>query len=197
MALTSTASADTTFGRTVGQILRVNYAGEYGAIRIYRAQIAVARLLHPSVAPFLSETVVHEQRHAAQFRSLMPARATRPCGATPLWGLGGTFLGLLTGLMGTDAMMICTEAVERTVHAHLNRQLAWLGGRDTELSRVIAAIRDEEMGHHDTAHGLRAAGGRFGRALDGAVAGLTGLLIWCSTYGALTRMKTALGGEAA
>jgi len=73
------------FDRTVRQILRVNYAGEYGAIRIYGAQIALARLFHPKVAGFLEETVSHERRHAHAFRALMPARATRPCGATPLW----------------------------------------------------------------------------------------------------------------
>lgn len=190
-AVTLAPGTERGFGRTVAQILRVNYAGEYGAIRIYRAQIAVARLLYPAVAAFLEETVAHEVRHAARFRGLMPARATRPCGATPLWGLGGTALGLLTGLMGPNAMMICTEAVERTVHTHLGRQIDWLGGRDAELVRVIAEIRDEEVGHHDRARARKTADGRLLLALDGFVAALTRALIWCSTYGALTRMQSA------
>lgn len=124
------------FDRAVRQILRVNYAGEYGAIRIYDAQIAIARRLHPAVAGFLADTVVHERRHAGAFRALMPARRTRPCAMTPLWGIGGTLLGFSTALMGTNAMMICTEAVERTVHAHLNEQLALLGGRDARNWRA-------------------------------------------------------------
>src|SRR5262249_48847304 len=126
------------------------------------------------------------------FRTLMAPRGTRPCAMTPFWGIGGSLLGLLTGLMGPSAMMICTEAVERTVHAHLNKQLAYLGARDAELVRTIAAIRDEEVGHHDDAHALRMGRGAFLDAIDGAVAGLTWLLIWCSTYGALTRMRNGI-----
>jgi ubiquinone biosynthesis monooxygenase Coq7 len=122
----------------------------------------------------------------------MPDRATRPCGATPLWGVGGSFLGAITGLMGANAMMVCTEAVERTVHAHLSRQLAFLGDRDRQLAQTIAAIRDEEVGHHDEAQDLRTRRGPMLKALDWAVAKLTAFLIWCSTYGALTRMKNAI-----
>jgi 3-demethoxyubiquinol 3-hydroxylase len=189
-ALASPKDERQIFARTVRQILRVNYAGEYGAIRIYGAQIWLSRQLGRPEAAFLEDTVAHEREHAAAFRSLMPARATFPCAMTPLWGTGGSVLGLVTALMGVDAVMVCTEAVERTVHAHLNRQLAWLNGRDPELSGVIAAIRDEEVGHHDGAVALKRGEGL--RWLDAAVAGLTGALIWCSTYGALTRMKDAI-----
>ena len=192
MSVALTAGEARLFNRTVAQILRVNYAGEYGAIRIYGAQIAVARRLFPTLSPFLEETVRHERRHADAFRALMPARRTRPCAMTPVWGIGGSLLGLLTGLFGANAMMVCTEAVERTVHAHLNKQLSYLGGRDAELARIIAAIRDEEVGHHDEAQARQTAHGAGLRALDAAVAGLTAALIWCSTYGALTRMKSTL-----
>jgi 3-demethoxyubiquinol 3-hydroxylase len=180
------------FSRTVSRILRVNYAGECGAIRIYGAQIFVARRLHPSVVPFLVETIAHERRHAATFRELMWPRGTRPCRAMPVWGAGGTLLGLFTGLLGINAIMICTEAVERTVHTHLNKQLAFLGERDTVLSDAIRAIRDEEVGHHDRAHDGRTSFGFFARVLDTLVAGATSLLIWCSTYGALTRLRSKL-----
>ena len=180
------------FSRTVSRILRVNYAGEYGAIRIYGAQIFVARRLHPAVVPFLVETLSHERRHAATFRELMWPRGTRPCRAMPVWGMGGTLLGLLTGLLGVNAIMICTEAVERTVHAHLNKQLGFLGERDPVLSDAIRAVRDEEVGHHDHAHATRTSFGPAARALDAFVAGTTRLLIWCSTYGALTRMRQAV-----
>lgn len=78
------------FSRIVSRILRVDYAGEYGAIRIYGAQIFVARRLHPTVVPFLVETADHERRHAATFRELMWPRGTRPCRAMPVWGVGGT-----------------------------------------------------------------------------------------------------------
>jgi 3-demethoxyubiquinol 3-hydroxylase len=182
------------FDRTVRQILRLNYAGEYGAARSCGAQIALARLFHPKVAGFLEDTVSHERRHAHAFRTLMPVRATRPCGATPLWGLGGSLLGALTGLMGANAMLTCTEAVKRTVHAHLNKQLEFLGGWDAELYRTNTAIRDEAVGRHDAAQARQTRAGPLLRALDSIVTGLTAFLIWCSTYGALTRMKHAIAG---
>lgn len=180
------------FSRTVSRILRVNHAGEVGAIRIYGAQIWIARRLHPDLLPFLEETVAHERRHAATFRELMWPRGTRPCGALPLWGLGGAVLGLLTALIGTNAIMICTEAVERAVHAHLNAQLAFLGERDPVLSDAVRAVRDEEVGHHDRAHAARTSFGPLARLLDAFVAGTTTLLIWCSTYGAPSRMRRKL-----
>jgi 3-demethoxyubiquinol 3-hydroxylase len=180
------------FNKTVRQILRVNYAGEYGAIRIYRAQIAVSRVLTPTIVPFLSETILHEYKHADTFRSLMPARATRPCGATPLWGVGGTALGLITGVLGIDAMMVCTEAVERVVHAHLGKQIEWLGGKDAELVSAITLIRDEEEGHREFAHEKRELRTAFLSGLDAFVAAVTAFLIWIATYGDLTRMRSSL-----
>ena len=119
---------------TIGQILRVNHAGEYGAIRIYEAQIAL-RGRDQALSAFLRNTVAHEREHCRRFRALMPSRGTQPCGALPLWGLGGVALGAVTALLGPNAVLICTEAVERTVHRLLEEQLAWLGERDIELSK--------------------------------------------------------------
>lgn len=175
------------FERNVSRFLRVNHAGEYGAIRIYAAQIAVARRLRPHMVPFLEETLSHERRHLARFRALMPKRGTRPCGALPLWGIGGSSLGLFTALLGANAMAICTEAVERTVHKHLNAQIAWLAKRDPEFETAIRDIRDEEMGHLSEATGLRTRSGWSARVLDAFVSFVTRSLIWCSTYGAASR----------
>jgi Ubiquinone biosynthesis protein COQ7 len=77
---------------------------------------------------------------------------------------GGHGVGFVTALMGTNAVMICTEAVERAVHAHLNAQLVFLGGRDPVLGDAVRAVRDEEVGHHDRAHDARTAFGPFARA---------------------------------
>ncbi|HEY1632690.1 MAG TPA: demethoxyubiquinone hydroxylase family protein [Rhizomicrobium sp.] len=177
------------YRRAIQRILRVNHAGEYGAIRIYRAQMAAARFTAPALLPFLRETLGHEREHLAAFRELMWPRGASPCGAMPLWGLGGTALGLFTGLLGRDAILICTESVERTVRAHLNEQLEWLGTRDPVLSEAIARIDAQEQGHLHGARARQARRSAFGRALDRFVAAMTGLLIWCSTYGALTRMR--------
>ena len=60
---------------TVARIVRVNHAGEFGAIRIYSAQIAVAARRYPDVAPALADMLAHEKKHCAAFRAAMPERA--------------------------------------------------------------------------------------------------------------------------
>jgi 3-demethoxyubiquinol 3-hydroxylase len=71
----------------IARILKVNHAGEYGAIRIYRAQVLVARRFYPDVVAFLEETLAHEINHCAMFRNAMPTRDVRPCRATVLWAM--------------------------------------------------------------------------------------------------------------
>jgi ubiquinone biosynthesis monooxygenase Coq7 len=170
-------------------ILRVDHAGEAGAIRIYRAQIAVARRLAPDLVPMLETALADEIGHRDGFAGQMRDRAIIPCDMLPLWGVGGTLLGLATGLLGRNAILTCTEAVERTVHRHMNDQIAWLATRDAGLSVMIAAIRDQEIDHLDRAV---SAGGARPRWLDRTIAGATELLVWVSTYGASARLAKAL-----
>jgi len=77
---------------TIARILKVNHAGEYGAIRIYRAQLWLARRLYPDVVAFLEETLGHEIEHCAMFRNAMPRLNARPCQIMTLWGNGGLAL---------------------------------------------------------------------------------------------------------
>jgi ubiquinone biosynthesis monooxygenase Coq7 len=176
---------------TISRILRVNHAGELGAINIYAAQIALARR-DDDLRAFLSETLSHEREHARQFLALMPDRQTRPCGAMPLWGLGGAFLGVITGLLNRNAVLICTEAVERTVHRHLDDQLAWLADRDPVLSATIRQIQTQELGHLQFALEGQSAKSLLGRALDSLIVAATETLIWLSTYGASAKMARDL-----
>ncbi len=179
--------------RTLIDILRVDHAGEYGAIRIYGAQIAIARRIAPDLVPLLEHALGDERRHCATFAANLAARNVRPCDMLPLWGIGGALLGAITSLFGHDAILVCTEAVERTVHQHMDEQVAWLAGRDPALSQTIAAIRDEEIAHLDGAvTARRAASGIFLRMLDAIVAAATEALVWLSTYGASSRMRTRI-----
>lgn len=179
---------------TIKRIVRVNHAGEYGAIRIYSAQIALARRLWPDVVPALEKMLADEIDHCDKFHAAMPARASRPCRIMQLWSLGGVVLGAVTALMGRRTIWICTAAVEETVHRHLDEQLHFLVGRDAELHAVILGIRAEELDHlhHAEAelHGERE--GPAGRALRSAIAGVTEVLIWLSTWGDSSRMARAL-----
>jgi ubiquinone biosynthesis monooxygenase Coq7 len=179
--------------QTLIDILRVDHAGEYGAIRIDGAQIAIARRVAPDLVSLLEHALGDERRHCATFAANLAERSVRPCDMLPLWGIGGTFLGAITSLFGHDAILVCTEAVERTVHRHMDEQVAWLATRDPILSQTIAAIRDEEIAHLDGAvTARRAASGIFLRMLDAIVAAATEALVWLSTYGVSSRMRARI-----
>lgn len=167
--------------QTVEQILRVDHAGECGAIRIYRSQISIARRLHPACVAALEEMLVHELRHFQTFDRLLTARGVRPCYALPFWMVGGWLLGTLTALLGERAIWVCTAAIENTVNQHLDHQVAVLAANDPEALEAVDSIRRDEEQHED--HAVRHGGEGSGlyRVLRWFVKGVTSLAIWMST----------------
>jgi 3-demethoxyubiquinol 3-hydroxylase len=177
---------------TIARIVRVNHAGEYGAIRIYSAQIGVASRLYPDVVPALAEMLGHERAHCAAFYGAMPARGSRPCRVMSLWGLGGSLLGFLTALLGRQGIWVCTAAVEAAVHRHLDDQLHFLQGRDAELHAIILSIREEELAHlHHAETHLHQPTARQ-HLLRSTISVVTDALIWLSTWGDSGRMARDL-----
>jgi 3-demethoxyubiquinol 3-hydroxylase len=168
---------------TVKRIVKVNHAGEYGAIRIYAAQIAVARRLWPEEVPVLVEMWEHEKQHCAAFAEAMRARHSRSCRVMSLWSCGGWLLGFLTALLGRQGIWACTAAVEATVHRHLDDQLHFLEGRDPELHGIIMSIRDEELAHLSHAEAQLASPDALQRTLRRLISDVTNALIWLSTWG--------------
>lgn len=174
--------------KTIQRIVKVNHAGEYGAIRIYKAQLWVARRLYPELVPFLQETLGHEINHCALFYDAMPERQTRPCRVMSLWGNGGYVLGFATALMGRQAIWVCTSAVEDTVHKHLEDQLRFLEGKDDALAALIESIKAEELHHLDHANDQITSHGVLARVLRFAIEITTEALIALSTWGDSLRM---------
>jgi ubiquinone biosynthesis monooxygenase Coq7 len=181
---------------TVARIVRVNHAGEFGAIRIYSAQIIVASRLYPEVVPALATMLGHEKIHCAKFLGAMPERNTRPCRVMSFWSWGGWWLGLLTALMGRQAIWICTAAVEAAVHRHLDDQLHFLDGRDPGLAAIIRSIREEELAHLQHAEDYIDTRGGGARLLRHLITVATDTVIWLSTWGDSTRMARALRAAA-
>jgi len=177
---------------TVARIVRVNHAGEYGAIRIYRAQISVARHLFPDIAHDLGEMLEHEIRHCAIFSAAMPARRSRPCRLISLWSTGGALLGFLTALTGRQGIWTCTAAVEAAVHRHLDDQLGFLTLRDRDLYDAIRDIRIEELSHLHHAERQLQPPNLYHRTLRALISFLTDLMIWLSTWGDSARMARDL-----
>jgi 3-demethoxyubiquinol 3-hydroxylase len=169
--------------KTIRRILKVNHAGEYGAIRIYKAQLWFARRWYPDIVDFLEETLGHEIRHCREFFAAMPERNTRPCRIMSLWGNGGYVLGAVTALFGAQSIWVCTSAVEETVHKHLLDQLAFIEGKDEELSALINSIMAEEIHHLEYANSKIVDERKPGQILRSTISVVTEILIWLSTWG--------------
>lgn len=140
------APSDTELG---ARILKVNHAGENGAVHIYSAQAAVARLRAPDLVAELLEFRSHEERHRAIFWAELQRRGRPRCRSYVLCAFGGFVLGLVTGLLGRAAIAATTVAVERVVLRHLHAQISQLQSSDQAAVRAIEAIVDDEQRHHD------------------------------------------------
>jgi len=160
------------------RIIKVNHAGENGAIAIYSGQIALARFTAPSLLDELVEFRSHEQRHRALFGAELQRRGQRRCRSYWLCGLGGYTLGLLTGLCGARAIAATTVAVEKVVLRHLQHQLILLRDIDTPAVAAIGAIVEEEQTHHDRSAEYLVVDGIWNHVLTPVVAASTELVIW-------------------
>lgn len=175
--------------RTRRRILRVNAAGEAGAIAIYGAQLLAARVMRPETTVFLRAARVHEVDHHRRFLLAMAERGLSPCPGTFLWVAGGWLLGLISLLGGERGIMACTAAIETTVHGHLHEQIRFLRDRDPPLASVIESVRIEEEEHLE--HGLAGYNPncRVARVFTGIVSGVTEALIWLATFGDSARLR--------
>ena len=137
-------------------MIRVDQAGEYGATRIYAGQLAVMgdRAPHSAEVRAMAE---QEHDHLRAFDALAARRGVRPTALQPLWSVAGYALGAATALIGPEAAMACTAAVEEEIDRHYTRQLDRLGQAkgspddDPELGEMIARFRDDERAHRDLA----------------------------------------------
>ena len=137
----------------LAEILRVDHAGELGAVHIYRGQQAVlgkARS-HERVTGQLAEMEGHEAVHLARFDALLNEHRVRPTLLAPLWRAAGFALGAGTALLGEKAAHACTEAVETVIEGHYAAQIAEMAERDPELAAELSVFRDEELAHRDIA----------------------------------------------
>jgi ubiquinone biosynthesis monooxygenase Coq7 len=147
----------------LAEILRVDHAGEVGAVAIYRGQRAVLGEARgrERIAGQLAEMEGHEQVHLDRFDRLLNDRRVRPTAMAPLWRLAGFALGAGTALLGEKAAHACTEAVETVIEQHYAGQVEELAAVEPELAAELARFRDEEIAHRDLARdeGAREAPG--------------------------------------
>lgn len=165
--MTGPLPGDETPRRAAERMIRVDHAGEYGAVRIYAGQLTVLR--HSAKAETVRQMAEQEQRHLATFNRLIAERRVRPTALLPLWHVAGFALGAVTAALGEKAAMACTVAVEQTIDRHYTDQLAALGEAEGPLRENIEDFRREEQEHRDIglAHGAEQAPGY--RLLSGLI----------------------------
>mmetsp|Transcript_16678 Transcript_16678/g.22998 ORF Transcript_16678/g.22998 Transcript_16678/m.22998 type:complete len:234 (+) Transcript_16678:165-866(+) len=134
-------------------MLRVDHAGEWGAVRIYEGQLAVLGMTKEAAT--LEEMAEHERGHLRKFQHLLPKYRVRPTALLPLWDVAGFALGFGSALLGKEAAYAVTVAVETVITEHYNDQLRLLHQTpslqtETELRKVFKQFRDEEQEHLDT-----------------------------------------------
>ena len=140
-------------------MIRVDHAGEYGAVRIYEGQLAV--LGNRASAGIIRHMAEQEQRHLKTFDTLVNERRVRPTALEPVWRVAGFALGAATALMGEKAAFACTAAVEEAIDEHYAQQIEDLGDRDPALKQTVEEFRADEAQHRQTAldHGAEQAPG--------------------------------------
>ena len=137
----------------LAEILRVDHAGELGAVAIYRGQRAVldGARGRERISGQLAEMEAHEAAHLARFETLIAQRGVRPTALAPVWRLAGFALGAGTALLGEKAAHACTEAVETVIAEHYAGQVEALAPLEPELAQELSTFRDEEIAHRDLA----------------------------------------------
>jgi 3-demethoxyubiquinol 3-hydroxylase len=145
------------------EMIRVDHAGEFAAVQIYRGQRAVFDRVagKAGAAALIADMESSEAAHLETFDKMVRARGVRPTVLAPLWRLAGFALGAGAALLGEKAAHACTAAVEEVIEQHYAAQADELGEDDHELRATIERFRADEIGHKDTAieHGAQAAPG--------------------------------------
>jgi len=166
---------DPTPEQKLARMIRVDQAGEFGAVRIYQGQRAVL-----GNSPVLKHMEEQERQHLERFNKLMTAHRVRPTILTPLWHLAGFALGAGTALLGEKAAMACTVAVEEVIEQHYAKQEAEMPDDQSELKETVAQFRADEVAHREEARKRGAEQAPLYPLLHGAVTAGTRLAIWLS-----------------
>jgi ubiquinone biosynthesis monooxygenase Coq7 len=169
---------------TIERMLRVDHAGEYGAVRIYAGQQAIVkrrRRGRHKTQRTIATMARQEEAHKAEFDRLLIERRVRPTLLAPVWHVAGFALGAATALLGEKAAMACTVAVEEVIDRHYAEQIAQLGDDEKPLRDTIASFRADELQHRDEALKHGAEDTLAYPLLSAGIKAASRLAIWLST----------------
>ena len=138
----------------VEEFIRVDHAGERGAVKIYEGQLLALNTLikDESLKKTIEEMKIHEKEHCEFFESEIKKRRIKPTKFLPLWDLLGVGLGFGSTILGKKAAMLCTASVEEVIDEHYQNQINQLGSDEKNLKNKIIKFREDELHHKDIAY---------------------------------------------
>ena len=140
--------------KTLEEIIRVDHAGERGAIKIYEGQLLALSTIKQDedLKNIIEEMKEHEKEHLEYFEKEIQKRKIKPTYLLPLWDIMGVSLGFGTALLGKKAAMLCTASVEEVIENHYQNQLKKLGNDEKELKKKIEKFKVDEINHKNIAY---------------------------------------------
>ena len=140
--------------KLIEEFLRVDHAGERGAVKIYEGQLLALNTLvkNESLKKTIEEMKVHEKEHCDFFEREIKKRKIKPTKFLPLWDLLGVGLGFGSAILGKKAAMLCTASVEEVIDKHYQDQINQLGPDERNLRKKIIKFREDELHHKDIAY---------------------------------------------
>ena len=138
----------------IDRIIRVNQAGEYGAIKIYEGQLLALNTLvkDDEMKKTIEEMREHEREHANYFENEIRKRGIKPTKFLPLWDILGVGLGFGSTILGKKAAMLCTASVEEVIDEHYQNQIDQIENDEKDLKKKIIKFREDELHHKDIAY---------------------------------------------
>ena len=138
----------------IEEFIRVDHAGERGAVKIYEGQLLALNTLvkDEKLKKIIEEMKVHEKEHCEFFEKEIQKRDIKPTKLLPLWDLLGVALGFGSTLLGKKAAMLCTASVEEVIDKHYQSQIDQLDKTEKELKKNITKFREDELHHKDIAY---------------------------------------------
>ena len=136
------------------EIIRVDHAGERGAIKIYEGQLLALNTIREdkTLKRIIEEMKEQEKEHLEYFEKEIQKRNMKATYMLPLWDLMGISLGFGTALLGKKAAMLCTASVEEVIENHYENQLSKIGEDEKDLKTTIEKFKGDEVNHKNTAY---------------------------------------------
>jgi len=138
----------------IEEFIRVDHAGERGAIKIYEGQLLALNtfIKDEELKKKIEEMKIHEKEHADYFENEIKKRRIKPTKFLPLWDLLGVGLGFGSTILGKKAAMLCTASVEEVIDEHYQNQINQIESDEKALRNKIIKFREDELNHKDIAY---------------------------------------------